>query len=246
MSVRVQASLSQPLGRLGEELGRDVAADVTAGMRAVAAGVKQDLRREIAAATGSNRFPNAVDARAYPDRPTAASTNAAVSIWPRGARAEMLLRVFSEGATIKPADGGGLAIPLPGVPRTRGVMVRSLSEGGGFRRFGTPVGGRMSPREFEATVAPLRFVPRRRASGLIGLLIADDVVAGRGRERTVRRATKGRRRQGRSGASQVMYLVFSQVRLQARLNPDRIVEDWANRAAGFIEQAAAVRTRGAG
>lgn len=220
MSVGLKASISAPLSRMGEDAREDMARAVTVGLRAVAAGVKQDLRREIMQAFDSNRFPNAIDARAYPDRPNRYSGSAAVSIWPRGRRAELLLDAFSEPTVITARNRKVLAVPLPGVPRDgRG---RALTPAQWEARFGE---------------GSLRFVPRRKANGLVGVLVSQAVTLGGGKRARFRKA---RRKEGVAGPfrSEPVYALMRQVALKQRLSPEKIVEDWANRAGDFIGRAA--------
>lgn len=213
MQLRIEAP---DIGTFAQERLEALSKAVTAAVAGVTEGAKTDLRRQIAGALEGGRAPNMVGSDVFP-RSGRHSLKAAGSIYPRGARAELILRAHTDGSVIKAREGQWLAIPTDAVPLDPTAPRQSTR--------------RMSPMDVEGQLnRDLRFVPVRRG---LALLVADNMVAGR-RAGTWRGATEKRRASGRGLATVIMFYLVRQARLRPKLTPNRIVETWAGRVPELI------------
>lgn len=209
---------------------------VTGAVSASGKGLQQDLRRRVAGARLGERLPNAIAVKVYPDRP---SLKAAVQVYGKGPQAQMLLNVFSQGATIRAAQGKWLLVPTPeavrlGANRTvRTTVISGLGFRGSKRRT-----SQQSVSAVEARLGvELDFVPPAPGRAY-GLLVARGVVASRDGT-SVRRASKRRVKgthasAGRKRIDVVLFVLLRQVGIAARFDATSAAETWADRVPGFI------------
>jgi hypothetical protein len=125
-------------------------ADLLAAQKAAVAGAteyaKATMRAEIRAHSTSPRLPNIIGSTVYPAGRALAYTPAGV-IYPRGSKAELILRQLAEGAVITARRQKALAIPLH---NQRGVG-----------------GSLLQPKDFPGLV----YIPNHRRAGVsIGIL----------------------------------------------------------------------------
>jgi hypothetical protein len=211
-----KAELASPdargFGGWAEDVLRDLKKAVSGAVGIAANGLKEDLRREIAAAGLGNKLPNAVRSKVYPSG-NRGSLHAAGFIYPSGKGAQNILDAFSQGVTIRSADGFFLAIP---------------TEAAGTHALGK----RITPELWErATGLRLRLV----LHGRNGLLVAEQK-----RSRNFRAGKRARRADtlGRGDThSAIIFILVRQVRLNRRLQPDQIAQAWADRVPGLIARA---------
>jgi hypothetical protein len=186
----------------------DIARSVTAAMREVTEGLKNDLRADVTGAGLGQRLANTWRGRTFPE--SGASIEAAAFVW---SKAPNIVDAFDRGVTIRSRDGFWLAIPTPAAGLT------GLSPTGARKRI-TPGGWE------RRTGMRLRFVYRR---GRPSLLVADEA-------RMTRRglAAKSRSKSGRGQVTAVIFLLVPQVTLQKRLDVDATATRWAARVPGLI------------
>lgn len=217
---------------------RDAAKAVTAAMKAAALGIKTDIRQEIAAGGLGERLPNAVGTQVYP--PSGDSLGAAVLIYGKGERAQMLLDVFSRGVEIRAKNRKYLLVPTP-EGRAAGLLTQMRLErrGGGetrlVKRRATDLDfARVSLGRGDRSVVTV--VPPGKMHPRIGFVIARGVVAARS-GRGFRPATARRLRQGRGVRDVVLALLLPQVTLKPRFDMFALLTRWSERIPGLIERA---------
>lgn len=198
--------------------GIEVAKSVTAGMREITDGLKQDLRNDVVSTGLGKRLANTWRGQTFPR--TGESIEAAAYV---SSNAPKLIDAFDRGVTIVAKGRKYLAIPTAdaGVRQTAG------------RRASGSTGNTLTPAAWEReTGVKLRFVP----SGKGGVLVADGFyrrqasrLQGRKSFRPIREAgpTQGR-------AFVVVFILVKQVKLRKRLDLDATAQRWADRVPGAI------------
>lgn len=233
-------SVSYERGRWAAMVDGDIAklkVAITGAVSSAGAGLQQDLRRAVTAGGLGDRLPNAIAVKTYPERP---SLNAAAQVYGKGPQAQMLLDVFSAGATIRASSGTWLLVPTPEAIRlgANRTVSRFQISGRGFRSSKR----RTSQESVSAVEArlgvELDFVPPAPGRGY-GLLVARKVVRSQDGT-TVRRATKRRTRGTRTQAGReridvVLFILLRQVTLRARFSAAGLAQAWADRVPGFID-----------
>lgn len=191
------------------EVRDDAAVSVTAGVRRATEGLKQGLRRQVAAAGLGVRLGNTIRSQDYPGG-TRSSLGATGLVYVRRAKTGRsgpveIFDAFNRGATILPTGGRKyLAIPTASVPQVRG-------------RASTPA-------ELEARYGrKLYSRPARKGRHL--LLFLPGFRDGR------------RRRKGEGNVRQtdvLMFVLVPLVRLPKRLDFDAEAQAWADAIPGLI------------
>lgn len=209
MKLTITAGLAAAERQLQATLRRTRQA-VADGVREGTQDLKEKLRAEVRAAGLGDRLSRSWRSAAYPNE----GFNAAGLVY---SNAPKLIRVFSEGALIRPVNGFFLAIPTPEAPR-RGTDGRKITpDTWPVNRFG-----------------PLRFV--YRATGPC-LLVADNLRGSYAREtgqlRGFRKATEKAVQQGRT-ATVVMFFLIRKASLRRRLSPEQIVRGVAESMPGRV------------
>lgn len=209
IQMRVIGDLRQMMGEVRQEAEQAVTAAINqAGIETLGA-----VRVDTSAALGQ-RVANAWRMRSFPG-PGRASLGAAALVW---SKAAVIVDAFDRGATIRPQEGGYLAIPLPAA---------------GSRGVG---GARITPAGFAArTGLRLRFVFRQ---GKFPLLVVDNArltSAGRAAGNTINRGGAIRTRlRGRTTIP--VFVLVPQVKLPKRLNLQAQAERSATRLVGLMDR----------
>ncbi|MGE7417823.1 DUF6441 family protein [Methylobacterium tarhaniae] len=215
--MRLTAQVPDIRGALaGTEV--QIARSVTAGMRQVTDGLKEDLRAEVREAGLGPRLANTWRGQTFPKTGESADAAAYVS-----SNAPKLIDAFDRGVTIKAKGGQYLAIPTPD------AGVRQLSK----RRTKGSTDNTLSPAAWEReTGVRLRFIPTR--SG--GVLVADAFYR--------RQAARFQRRKGfrpireagpeRGRKFVVIFVLVRQAKLRKLLDIDTTAKAWAERVPGAI------------
>lgn len=215
--MRFSAKASDPAAALaGTE--RQIAVSVTAGMREVTDGLKQDLRADVVAAGLGQRLANTWRGVTFPR--AGESTEAAAYV---ASNAPKIIDAFDRGVTIVAQGRKYLAIPTPD------AGVRQISR----RRASGSTGNMLTPATWEReTGVKLRFVPSR--SG--GVLVADGFfrrqAARYQRRKSFRPIREAGPVQGRTFV--VIFVLVRQVKLRKRLDLDATAQRWAERVPGAI------------
>lgn len=179
-----------------------------------AASTMRDEMRAAMANAGLGKLGRALGYAAYPGGGTY-SFHPAAEVFVRGkaasaAKWEGVIDAFAQGATIR-SKRGWLAIPTKNCPK--GNRGRYLTPDQVAERFG-----------------PLRSI----AAGKSVLLFAD-VVAGK--SGGVRKATAGRRAQGREAKLVLMFVLVRETSIRKRLDLNAIVARWQTRYPAMIADA---------
>ncbi|MFE1601628.1 DUF6441 family protein [Methylobacterium sp. ID0610] len=195
-----------------------IARSVTAGMRQVTDGLKEDLRDDVRRAGLGQRLANTWRGRTFPTSGESVDAAAYVS-----SNAPKLINAFDQGVTITAQGRKYLAIPTPDA----GVRVVS-----GRRAKGSGGNG-LTPAAWEReTGAKLRFIPT--ATG--GVLVADAFyrrqAARSQRRKSFRAIREAGPAKGRSFV--VIFVLVRQVKLRKRLDIDAVAKEWADRVPGAI------------
>ena len=195
-----------------------IARSVTAGMREITEGLKEDLRDEVKAAGLGQRLANTWRGRTFPT--TGESVEAAAYV---STNAPKLIDAFDRGVTIAAKGGKYLAIPTPD------AGVRQLSK----RRTKGSADNTLSPAAWEReTGVKLRFVPTR--SG--GVLVADAFYRRQAarfqRRKSFRPIREAGPAQGRRFV--VIFVLVRQAKLRKRLDIETTARIWADRVPSAI------------
>lgn len=173
---------------------------VTNGVRLGTNALKETLRDQVRRAGFGRRLSLTWRAKTFPKgKPSLGAAGLVFS------KATVIIRAFSEGATIRARKGRFLAVPTPAAPK-KGKD-----------------GKRLRPSNFpEERLGRLRFVPRR---GGLALLVVDNVRASFSRQtgalRGFRKASARSLRTGAGLTTAVMFVLVPQIKLPKRLNPLR-------------------------
>ncbi|MFH6783598.1 MULTISPECIES: DUF6441 family protein [Methylobacterium] len=195
-----------------------IARSVTAGMRKVTDGLKEDLRAEVREAGLGPRLANTWRGQAFPK--SGESTDAAAYV---SSNAPKLIDAFDRGVTIKAKGGQYLAIPTPD------AGVRQLSK----RRTKGSTDNTLSPSSWEReTGVKLRFIPTR--SG--GVLVADAFYRRQAARFQRRKSFRAIREAGpeRGRKFVVIFVLVRQAKLRKRLDIDTTARAWAERVPAAI------------
>ncbi|WP_135469838.1 hypothetical protein [Crenalkalicoccus roseus] len=204
--------------------------DLLRAQKAAVAGAteyaKQRMREEIRARTVSTRLPNIIGSEVFPRGAKLAYTPTG-SIYPRGKKAEIILRQLAEGAVITVRNRRALAIPVHGQRDGRG--------------------GLLPPSAFPGLV----YIPSRKGDPRrVGVLA---LPAGRGkrghlsaRARRMQAAVSRARAQAAIGEDWIaMFILVRTVRLPKAFDPHVILREATARVPGLFERALAT-IRGGG
>lgn len=206
--MKIKLTIEGDLSQMMQSEVRAGARAVTAGVRDVGGAVKAGWRAQVTGAGLGQRLANTIRGENYPK--TGASLDAASLVYARpnrggAASAADVVDAFDRGVLIKARGGRFVAIP------TAAAGMRGMSR------------ARITPSGWEArTGMTLRFVSR---PGKNPILVADDA---RISKRGLAMQKKGKRRKDGilTGAMTVpIFILVPQVRLQKRLDLDRVVRD---------------------
>lgn len=191
-------------------------------LEGVAAGLKTDLRREVAGALGE-RASRALDVSVFP-RDGRPSGRAAVAVWARGEAADRLLSGHAAGGIRRPRNARFLMIPLH---RLRDGASRRL----------------LTPAQVEDRFnQDLFFVPLPRARSAIGMMVLRNVVtssrSGQLRQATRRRVARGDKRRARP-----MFLVVREVAVRKAIDPEAAMQRWLDLLPEMLDDAIAALER---
>ncbi len=196
-----------------------VAKAATAAMRETTKPAVSDLREQVTSNGLGQRLANTWRDRVYPENRESMTPSG--YIW---SNAPEIIDSFVRGATIRPVGGGKyLWIPTKNVPRARGRV---------NRRGRNIKGGAMSPEEVE-NMFNTDFTIRPGRSGTL-LAFIDVVRSLNGR--SVRKATKGRARQGRFAKPILMFVLRRTVRLPRLLDLKGPADRWGNAFVSAFER----------
>lgn len=161
--------------------------------------LKLDLRAQTTAAGLGRRLGNSWRSNTWPGNGPSMSAAGMVRT-----KAPLIMKAFTEGATIKSKDGNWLAIPTENAPK-RGTDRK-----------------RINPSNFpEQRFGPLRFVYRR---GQPSLLVVDGVKIGRAGRVGRQLSNKGKTKSGRykkGVLTVVMFVMVPQVSIAKKINMRR-------------------------
>lgn len=209
---------------LAEQLAKETAAKVTAGVREATAATRDDVREETFHAFGwSNRLPKAWRMRVFPEGGD--SLDAAGWVAVKNTAADIIASAMN-AMVIRARNGPWLAVPL-------------LKESG---RFGLKAGAtnfrsrgareRVTPAGWERrTGMKLRFVPDGPSRAF---LVADAAQRTRGLVAPYRGKGRGSKLYGPGGRTFVVFLLVRQVRTKKRLDLDAVTRRAAQRAPQLI------------
>jgi hypothetical protein len=196
--------------------------DTLRALKAAIAGAtdfaKARMREGIRARTTSTRLPNIIGSRVMPPDPKL-SYRPAGSIYPRGEKAEMILRQLAEGATITVRNRRALAIPLHNQRDARGAL--------------------LPPRAFTGLV----YIPSRKNSGrTVGILALPTSKKRNGtlraKDRRMQAAKSRSRVQGGIGENfTAMFILVRTVRIPQAFNPKAIMAEAERLAPGLFDRA---------
>ncbi|WP_279358177.1 DUF6441 family protein [Methylobacterium indicum] len=195
-----------------------IARSVTAGMREVTDGLKEDLRAEVREAGLGPRLANTWRGQTFPKTGESADAAAYVS-----SNAPKLIDAFDRGVTIKAKNGQYLAIPTPD------AGVRQLSK----QRTKGSTDNTLSPAAWEReTGTKLRFIPTR--SG--GVLVADAFYRRQAARLQRRKSFRPIREAGpaKGRTFVVIFVLVRQAKLRKRLDIDSTARAWAERVPAAI------------
>jgi hypothetical protein len=191
------------------DLQKGAARDVLGALKAAVAGAteyaKQRMREAIRARTTSTRLPNIIGSRTFPAGARLALKPAGL-IYPRGRKAEMILRQLAEGATITVKRKRALAIPVHNMRDSNGALLPPAAFPGLFfipsaRRDGVKVG-----------VLALKASRTARGGGL------------RARDRRMQASvSRSRVQPGVGEDATVMFILVRTVRLPKAFDPEDIM-----------------------
>lgn len=215
--MRFRASVGDPRAALkGTE--EQIARSVTAGMRDVTTGLKEDLRDDVRGAGLGQRLANTWRGQTFPN--AGASIEAAAYV---SSNAPKLIDAFDRGVLIKARNRRYLAIPTPDA----GVRQISKRRGKGSSDNG------LSPAAWEReTGVKLRFVPSK--SG--GVLVADAFYRRQAARFQGRKSFRPIRESGpdRGRSFVVIFVLVKQAQLRKRLDIAATAQRWAERVPGAI------------
>ncbi|WP_018261889.1 DUF6441 family protein [Methylobacterium sp. WSM2598] len=195
-----------------------IARSVTAGMRQVADGLKEDLRDDVRKAGFGQRLANTWRGRTFPTSGESVDAAAYVS-----SNAPKLIDAFDRGVTISAKGGKYLAIP------TADAGVRQVSA----RRAKGSTGSGLTPAAWEReTGVKLRFVPTRTG----GVLVADAYYRRQAARFQRRKSFKAIREAGPASDRSfvVIFVLVRQAKLRKRLDIDAVAHAWAEKVPGAI------------
>ncbi|MEZ0252622.1 MAG: DUF6441 family protein [Methylobacteriaceae bacterium] len=195
-----------------------VARSVTAGMRQITDGLKEDLRSDVRESGLGQRLANTWRGQTFPRTGESAEAAAYVST-----NAPKLIDAFDRGVTITAQGRKYLAIPTPD------AGVRQISR----RRSKGSTGNTLSPASWEReTGVKLRFVPSK--SG--GVLVADAFYRRQAARYQGRKSFRAIKEAGpdKSRSFVVIFVLVKQVKLRKRLDIATTAKRWADRVPGAI------------
>lgn len=215
--MRFTATAGDPRAAL-KGTDEQIARSVTAGMRAVTDGLKEDLRADVREAGLGQRLANTWRGQTFPKAGASAEAAAYVS-----SNAPKLIDAFDRGAVITARNRRYLAIPTPDA----GVRHLSKRRGKGSSDNG------LTPAAWEReTGVKLRFVPSRTG----GVLVADAFYRRQAarfqRRKSFRPIRESGPDQGRSFV--VIFVLVRQAKLRKRLDIAATARRWADRVPGTI------------
>ncbi|VXC63429.1 DUF6441 family protein [Sphingomonas sp. AX6] len=203
------------LRQIMQDVEGDISTAATEAMRGTSRKALLELRRQVTGAGLSQRLANTWRDRVYPERRRSMTPTG--YIW---SNAPDIIDGYARGATIMPLAGKRfLAIPTKSVPMAR-------------RQTGRSKRVPMSPAEVEHAFNQDLFYKRGRAGQVLAFLNA---VRSKNR-RTVRAATKGRARQGRTAEPILMFVLVPSVKVPRLFDLDATARRWADNYAAEFER----------
>ena len=215
--MRFTATAGDPRAAL-RGTDEQIARSVTAGMRAVMDGLKQDLRDDVREAGLGQRLANTWRGQTFPKAGASAEAAAYVT-----SNAPKLIDAFDRGAVITARNRRYLAIPTP----EAGVRHLSKRRGKGSSDNG------LTPAAWEReTGVKLRFVPSRTG----GVLVADAFYRRQAARFQRRKSFRPIRESGpdQGRAFVVIFVLVRQAKLRKRLDIAATARRWADRVPGTI------------
>ncbi|ACL58767.1 DUF6441 family protein [Methylobacterium nodulans] len=195
-----------------------IARSVTAGMRQVTDGLKEDLREDVRRAGLGQRLANTWRGRTFPSSGESVEAAAYVS-----SNAPKLIDAFDRGVTILAKGRKYLAIPTPD------AGVRQVSA----RRAKGTTGNSLTPAVWEReTGVKLHFIPTRTG----GVLVADAFYRRQAARFQHRKSFQPIREAGpaKGRGFVVIFVLVRQAKLRKRLDIDSVAQAWAERVPGAI------------
>ena len=211
--MRTNVTITGSLEKVFDDWSDQAARRLTDITEHAASTMREEMRSAMSGA-GLGNLGRALGYAAYPGGGTY-SFHPAAEVFVRGKapsarRWEGIIDAFNEGATIR-SKRGWLAIPTKNCPK------------GSRGRY-------LSPDEVAERFGPLSSV----AKGRVVLLFAD-VIAGK--SGGARRATAGRRAQGREAKLVLMFVLVRETTIRKRLDLDTVVNRWQTRFPAMIAEA---------
>lgn len=190
----------------------DIARSVTAGMREISVGLKDELREDVRKAGLGDRLANAWRGTLYPR--SGASVEAAAYVY---SNAPKIIDAFDRGVTITARNRRFLAIPTPDAGLRQTAQRRSRGSSTG-----------LTPAAWEReTGVKLRFVPGKSGGGV---LVADAFYRRQAarfqRRKSFRPIKEGGPNKGRTFV--VIFVLVRQARMRKRLDIDATAKRWAD------------------
>lgn len=230
MTVRIIADF--PTGaqfrRDTAAMSREMRLAVQIGQRAVAKGLRDDLRREISGALGrgsefrrartrgGERLEKVVGMTRPPEREVVTDGEPFAQVFARGESADLLLSAHATGGRFTPTRGRAFAIPLHNFRQAN----RLLTPEQVAARFGKE---------------KLAFIPSKDGKTIGTLALVDVVISSRSRQ--IRAATARRLTRGDERKVVPMFVLVRSVTLRKVLHPERIAEAWAEALPENIDRA---------
>jgi hypothetical protein len=218
MRITVQASDMKAILREAE-------GEILGALKAAIAGGTEhaltEMRQAIRARTTSTRLPNIIGAKVYPTGPRLAREPAG-EIYPRGRKAEMILKQMAEGATITVRRKRALAIPVHNMRDANGAL--------------------LPPAAFPTLI----YIPSKQRNGVnIGVLAVPTNRTKRGYLRAVdrRRQAAGSRSRTQPGVGEdftVMFILLRTIRIPQAFRPQDIMRNAEARLPGLFDAALAL------
>ena len=204
-------------------LARDAEGDILTALKAAIAGgteyAKAEMRDAIRARTTSTRLPNIIGSKVYPEGARLAR-NPAGEIFPRGKKAELILKQLAEGATITVKRKRALAIPVHNMRDANGALLPpaafpTLIYIPSTKRDGVHIGVLALPARRTAKGGRLRAAERRRQAS----------------------ASRSRVQPGVGEDFTVMFILVRTVRIQRAFSPETIMRAAEAKLPGLFEMA---------
>lgn len=191
---------------LGEE-AKAARIAATKGMKLGVDRLKTLVRGQVRGAGLGDRVANAVRGVAYPKGGT--SVNPAGTVY---SNAPHIMNAFEQGVTIRPVNNGNTYLAIPTKDCPRAARGRRMTPAQAEQRFGRPT---------------ILFAGRNKGVIMFDLIRSKN-------NKGWRKASKGRRAQGRDPQRIVMFVLVRQVRLPKRLNVSAALAQAGRELPGYV------------